>query len=78
MKGILSFRLLAFTNVPPDVKSSKPYEDSTCENSVWRCVYKIYDFISVKKLATFGYVVGILSHGNLSYFLDFILVSQRK
>jgi len=30
-------------------------------NPVRHRVYKIYDFISVKKLATFGYVVGIFS-----------------
>jgi hypothetical protein len=68
MKGFLSFRLLAFTHVPPDVTTSKMYEVSMFGNSVWHCVYKIYDFIYMKKLATFGYVVGFLSYGNLSLF----------
>jgi hypothetical protein len=36
-------------------------------------------FISMNKLATFGYVMGVLSHGNLSLFSEnFTLASQRK
>jgi hypothetical protein len=40
----------------------------------------MYGFISVKKLATFGYVVGVFFfHGNLSVFSEnFKLVSQRS
>jgi hypothetical protein len=68
MKGFLSFRFLAFFHVSPDVTTSKLYEDSMFGNYVCHCVYKIYDFISMKKLATIGYVVGFLSHGNLNLF----------
>ena len=50
---------LAFAFVSPDLTTSKLCEDTTFGNSVWHCVYKIYGFISVEKLATFSYVVGI-------------------
>jgi len=68
MKRFLSFRLLAFTRVPLDVTTSKLYEGSMFGNSVGHCVYKICEFIYMKKLVTFGYVVSFLSHGNLSLF----------
>jgi hypothetical protein len=48
-------------------------------NSGWHYVFKTYGFILVEKLATLGYVVGILSHGTFSLFSEnFKLVSQRK
>jgi hypothetical protein len=49
-----SFNPLAFTHILPDMAASKLCEDSKSENSVRHCVYKIYGFISVKKLAAFG------------------------
>jgi hypothetical protein len=64
MKEFLSFRLLGFTHVLPDVTNSKLYEDSMFGNSVWHCVYNIYDFIAVKELETFCYVLSFPSHGN--------------
>jgi len=42
------------------------------------CVDKIYGFILVKKVATFGYVWVFLSHGNLSLTSkNFKLISQQ-
>jgi hypothetical protein len=79
VKGFLTFSPLAFTHVPPDVTTSKLCEDPMFGNSLWHSVYKILGFISVKKLATFNYVVGVFSHRNLSLFSEnFKLVSQRK
>jgi hypothetical protein len=39
--------------------TAKLCQDSTFGNSVWHCVDRINGFISVKKLATFGYVLGV-------------------
>jgi hypothetical protein len=59
VKGFLFFKPLAFTRVHPDVTTSKVWEGLMFGNSVWHYVYKNLWFISVKKLATFGYVVGV-------------------
>jgi hypothetical protein len=67
------------STVPPDVTTSKLCKDSIFGNPVCHCVYKIYDFISVKKLVTFSYVVGIFSQWKFKLISEnFILVSQRK
>jgi hypothetical protein len=42
MKGFLSLNPLAFTHVPPDVRTSKLCEGLKFGNSVGHCVYKIY------------------------------------
>jgi len=36
-------------------------------NSVWYCAYSKFMVFSIKKLATFGYIVEVFSHGNLSF-----------
>ena len=77
-RTFLSFTPLAFTHFPPDTTTSKLCEDSIFGNSACT-VYKMYGFILVKKLATFGYFVGVsFFHGNLSVFSEnFKLASQR-
>ena len=45
VKGFLPFNPLAFTHVPSDVTTSKLCEGLVFGNSVWLCVYKIFDFI---------------------------------
>ena len=60
--------------------ASKVCENSIFGNSVWHCVYKICGFISVKKLAILGYVVGVfLLRKFLSLLFDNLkLPSQLK
>jgi hypothetical protein len=41
-------------------------------NSVWHSAYKNLWFISMKKLANFGYIVDVFSHGNLSLLLKIL------
>jgi len=46
---------------------------------VWYCVYKTYDFVSGKKLATFGHVVDAFLPRKFKLISEnFKLVSQRK
>jgi hypothetical protein len=53
--------------------------DLLFRNSVWHCVYKIYGFVSSKKLATVGHVVEVfLSRKFKRISENFKLVSQRK
>jgi hypothetical protein len=79
VKGFLSFNPLAFTHVPPDVTTSKLYENLMFGTSVWHCVYKNLWFISVKKLLTFSNVVGIFLPWKFKLISDnFKLVSQWK
>jgi len=67
------------SNAPPDVTTSKLCKELIFGNPVWHCFYKIYDFISVKKLKTFGYVVGIFSPWRFKLISKKLkLVSQRK
>jgi len=58
VKGFLSFSPLAFTHLPPDMTSSNLCEDLMFGNCLVLCLQNLW-FISVKKLATFGYVVGM-------------------
>jgi len=44
-------------------------------NYVWYYVYKIYGFVSEKKLATFVYDVDFFSRENLSLFLRILNLS---
>jgi hypothetical protein len=49
------------------------------ENSVWHSVYKIYGFVSGKKLATFGYVVDVYLPRKFKLISEFFkLVIQRE
>jgi hypothetical protein len=50
--------LLLYT-CPSRVTASKRCQVSVFGNSVWYCVERIYSLISVKKLATFSYVMGV-------------------
>jgi hypothetical protein len=59
-EGLPVLNPLAFTHVPPDVANTKLYKDS----DIWKfclalCLQNVC-FIPVKKLATLGYVVGVL------------------
>ena len=70
---------LAFTHVPPDVTTSKLCEDLMFVNSVWHCAYKNLWFISMKKLATFGYIVDVFLSRKFKFISEnFKLVSWRK
>jgi len=60
VKGFLPINLLCFTYELPDVTTLKPCKDSIFGNSIWHCLLQNLWFISVKKLANFILVVGLL------------------
>ena len=70
MKGFLSFNPLAVIHVRPDVTTSKLCEDLLIGNSVRRLCLQIVWFISVKKLANFGIVVGVLLPGKFKLIFE--------
>ena len=79
VKGLLTFNTLAFTHVSPDVTTSKLCGDSIFGNFVWHFVYKNLWFISVKKLATFSYIVEVFLPQKSNLISEnFKLVSQKS
>jgi hypothetical protein len=69
VKRFLSSSPLAFTHVPQDVTASKLCKNSMFGNPAWHYFYKISGFISVKKLAPFGYV-GAFSSAEISAYFE--------
>ena len=70
MKGFLSFSPLAVIHFPPDVTTSKLCDDFIIGNSVRRCALQTVWFISAKKLANFGIVVGVSLSGKLKVIFE--------
>jgi hypothetical protein len=59
-EGVPVLNPLAFTHVPPDVTNTELYKDSDIlKFCLALCLQNLW-FIPVKKLASFGYIVGVL------------------
>ena len=79
VKGFLSFSLLALTHFPPDMTTSKLWEDSTFGNYVWHCVYNIYGLFRWINQRLSDMSWAFFFHGNLSLFSEYLkLVKERK
>jgi hypothetical protein len=79
VKELMSFHPVAFRHIPSDVTASKLCQGLKSGNSLWICVYKIYcGLISVRKLETFDYVVGVFLSKKLSLFLRILNSSHKE
>ena len=78
VKGFLSLNPLALNHVPPDMTIQDVRGLDVWKSCLAFCLQNLW-FISVKKLAIFGYVVGVFLPLKFKFISDnFKLVSQRK